>query len=247
MEKEKVKKGLDKRYFGKLAEEYDDIRLKDAREKDIFERETEIVTSFLKKSEKGRILDVACGTGRVFPHYEKRIIYGVDISKDMLKKAKKRFPKAILKTASAEKIPYKNNMFSVAITSRFTCHTPYYKKAISEMTRVVKPGGSIIVDFPNKHSLSYFPTKIKLMTGKVKYYNLFKYSEVKEIAKENNLKIEEIKSKAFLPPRILPRSLHKITRFLNDNLADLFPRLSTPIYVRFIKLEENKKIDEILK
>ena len=235
--KEKIKKRLSTRYFKKEAKDYDEIRLKDFREKDIFAREIEIVRKFLKNSKKGLILDVACGTGRVFPFYENRQIYGVDISKDMLAKAKRRVPTAKTFVGDAEKLPFKSEMFSVVITSRFIMHTPEYEKAIKEMARVVKPGGSLIIDFPNLYSLSFFSTKIKLTLkiGRLKYYNLFTYGQIKKISKKNGLTIKEVESKAFFPPRILPENMHKFTKLLNSLFTRFLPLLSTPMYIRFEK------------
>ena len=203
MEKKKlVVDKLSKKYFNKIADSYDSSRIDDVRERDILNKEFKIVKRFLKKSKSGKILDIACGTGIVFPYYGDRAIYGVDISKDMLKYAKSRTPKAKLKIADAKNIPYKDNTFSVVITSRFICHTPEYEKIIKEMTRVVKPGGSLIIDFPNKYSLSIITTLIRLWTGKLAHYNLFSFSQIKKIAKSNNLKVEEVMAKAFIPPKI---------------------------------------------
>ena len=187
--KKKIKEELAKQYFGNPARDYDYKRTKDIRDCDVIEREIEITKKFLLNSKKGKILDVACGTGRLFPFYGKREIYGIDISKDMLKIAKKKFPGAKLVVSDAEKIPFKPNYFPVVITSKFIVHTPNYEKVIKEMNRVVQPGGSIIIDFPNKRSLSYLPTKMRLLTGELRYFNLFTFSKIKSIAKKYNLEI----------------------------------------------------------
>jgi ubiquinone/menaquinone biosynthesis C-methylase UbiE len=235
--KKKIKNRLDSRYFGIEAKEYDYSRVEDIRDRELFKKEAEIIKRFLKKCKKGAVLDVACGTGRLFPYYGKRIIYGIDISKDMLKIAKKRGKKAKLKVADAENIPYSSNKFPVVITSRFICHTPYYEKAIKEMARVTRPGGCILIDFPNKHSLTYFTTKIRLALRKLKYYNLFTYPQIKKLAEKNNLEIKDIKTKAFFPTKIFPKKFHKLSKKLNEKLAQLFPYLSNPLHVRFEKKE----------
>lgn len=237
-EKTNVRNRLSKRYFGKEVENYETSRLADARDRDVFQREVDIVQGFLKNSLNGPLLDVACGTGRVFPYYGDREIYGIDISKDMLKIAKKRKPSARLKVSDAEKIPYTDNKFSVVITSRFIMHTPEYEKVISEMSRVVKKGGSLIVDFPNKFSLSYFTTKYRLKnkSGTLRYFNLFTYSQIRDIAKKNNLQIVEVKAKTFVPAKILPEKLHNLTKKINHLLSSAFPLISTPLYIRFVKI-----------
>lgn len=236
--KEEVKKKLAEHYHGKEADIYDKERLQDIRTRDIFDRDMEIIKKFLSNSKKGKLLDVACGTGRAFPFYIGREIYGVDISKDMLEQAEKLKIKTKikeLKVCDAEKLPYKNETFSVSIASRFICHTPNYRNVIKEMTRVTKKGGSIIIEFPNKYSISYLPTKLRLLTGKLRNYNLFSSKDIKKIAQENNLKIAEKEAKVFITPKAFPKRFHEKVRRLNKGLVKLFPGLSYPHYVRFVK------------
>tara|TARA_Y100000310_G_scaffold315808_1_gene366802 strand:+ start:189 stop:902 length:714 start_codon:yes stop_codon:yes gene_type:complete len=233
--KEIVKGNLSRKYFSKIADSYDSSRVSDIREVDLHNKEFEIVREFLGMSKKGKILDVACGTGAVFSHYGDREIYGIDISKDMLKHAKDKHPKAKLKIANAENIPYSDGTFSVVITSRFICHTPEYREVIKDMARVVKKDGSLIIDFPNKYSLSMVSTIIRLWTGKLAHYNMFSFSEIKKIARANNLRVKNVKSKVFIPPKILPKQLYGLVKNLNNGLSKTFPLLSTPIYVRFEK------------
>lgn len=238
MEKNKIVERLSNRYFGDEVKVYEETRLEDKRDRDVFSREIEIVKKFLSDSINGPLLDVACGTGRVMPHYGKREISGIDISKDMLKIAKKRKPSAKLKVADATEIPYDDETFSVCITSRFLMHTPDYSIILREMARVTKKGGSIIADFPNKNSLSYFTTKYRLYRkiGDLKFFNLFSYSEIEKLAKKNNLKVMDIQAKTFLPAKILPVKFSNFTKFLNRFFVNLFPKISTPMYVRFVKI-----------
>jgi len=233
--KEIIKSKLSKKYFKETANRYDYARNSDSREVELQKDEFEIIRKFLNNSKPGKILDVACGTGVYFHVYKDREIHGVDISKDMLKYAKLRNPKAILKVANAEKLPYKDSTFSAVISSRFICHTPEYKKIIKEINRVTVKGGSIILDFPNKYCLSAITTKIRLLLGKLAYYNLISYNEIKKIAKNNNLKIVGIKSKVFFPPKTLPKKYYHLIRNLNNKISHKNNLFCTPLYVHFIK------------
>ncbi len=233
---QEIKKKLDKHYSGETALRYNFARLNDIRQKDVLDREGKIIESFLSGVDsRGKILDVACGTGIMFKHYGARKIYGVDISEDMLKIAKKSYPSAKLVKSEAEKLPFPNNTFSVVISSKFLCHTPNYKKIVTEMVRVTKPGGFLILDFFNKHSFSYPTTKLRLMTGKLRHFNLLSYSDVKKLAKKNSLEIKEIRSKVFLPIKLFPKSAHKTSYKLNSLLANRLPKVSTPMYFLFRK------------
>jgi ubiquinone/menaquinone biosynthesis C-methylase UbiE len=233
--KAEVKNKLGKFYTGKIAQTYDYARINDIRQKEALDREATIIRSFLNKTPKGKILDVACGTGIMFDNYKGREIYGVDISQDMLRIAQDKYPEAKLTKADAENLPFPDNYFSAAITSRFICHIPNYRKVISEISRVVRPGGTIIIDFFNKHSLALPATKMRLATGRLRHFNLFSHGDLLKIARSNNLEIREIRSKVFFPLKMFPRSLHSLSKKINDRLAENFPRLSSPMYVMFVK------------
>ena len=233
--KEKLKQKLSNKYFSEIANRYDSARNSDFREVELQKDEFNIISNFLKTSKPGKVLDVACGTGAYMHIYKGREVHGVDISKDMLKYAKLKNPKANLKVANAESLPYKDGEFSVVTSARFICHTPEYKKIIREMTRVTSKGGSIILDFPNKYSLSAITTKIRLMLGKLSYYNLISLNEIKELAKSNNLKIVSIKSKVFFPPKLLPSFCYPLLRYLNNKFSSMTNIFCTPLYVHFVK------------
>lgn len=95
-------------------------------------------------------LDLGCGTGAViqailqsFP--EKRV-YGIDISENMLQKAKEKLKdKASLTLGDSEHLPYANEMFDVVYCNDSFHHYPAPEKVIAEVYRVLKPTGSFII------------------------------------------------------------------------------------------------------
>lgn len=233
--KKLIKKQLAQQYFGKETADYDSARSSTPGRKYIVERKVEIMKKLLFKSGGKNILDVACGTGRFFPFYGKRKICGVDISEDQLKEAKKKAPKAMLLVADAEKLPFKENMFDTVITSQFVEHIPQYKQVIKEMVRVCKKGGSIIIDFPNKLSFTYFPTKIRILTGKLRYLNLFTKTKIKQIAKDFNLEIKDWEHTVVVTPNIFPGFMLPAVKKLNKGLLKIAPQLGYLHFVRFVK------------
>jgi len=231
----KIKEQLAQQYFGKETKEYDFARSSTPRGKYIVEIKQKIMKKFLEKSKGKNILDVACGTGRFFHLYGNRKIYGIDISKDQLDEAKRKNPKAILKVADAEKLPFKDGFFDVVITSQFIEHIPQYKKVIKEMKRVCKPGGNLIIDFPNKLSLTYIPTKIRILTGKLRHLNLFTKNQIKQLAKELNLKIRDYENTVIITPNIFPSFMLPVIRKLNSVLIKICPQFGYLHFVRFEK------------
>ena len=233
MSKKKDKDFLDKYYTGKEAELYDYKReRKDIRRFAEVKKQIENTRELLKNLPETNILDVACGTGRYFKLYGKRKIYGIDISKDMLELAKKADKKAILKVSDADNIPYPDKTFDVVITSQFIQHAPYYLNVLKEMKRVCKKNGYIIVDFPNKYSLSYAFRKVKGFLGFAKRsYNFFTMREIEKLAEKLNLEIVEVRKTIIITPVLFPKSMVKISSKLNNFLITLFPGLTYKNYV----------------
>ncbi|MEM2102774.1 MAG: methyltransferase domain-containing protein, partial [Candidatus Bathyarchaeia archaeon] len=98
-----------------------------------------------------KVLDVATGTGKqAFAFARKGYdVVGVDLSRDMLKVAKKnnKHENAQLAIADARDMPFANSLFDVACVSFALHDVPLAakKKVLKEMARVAKPNGVIVV------------------------------------------------------------------------------------------------------
>jgi ubiquinone/menaquinone biosynthesis C-methylase UbiE len=103
-----------------------------------------------------KILDVGCGKGGMVRILSKlgAQVHGIDISKELLKEAKK-IPLATIKIGSATDIPYPDDTFDYVISNEVIEHVPSTEKAIKEMSRVVKKGGKIILIDKNRWSLHH--------------------------------------------------------------------------------------------
>lgn len=102
------------------------------------------------------ILEVACGTGVVFEKVVKLNPngknIGIDISPDMLKKAKKRLTKYKnanyqLKEGNALKLEFEDNSFDILINNFMVDLMPSdtFDKISNEFFRVIKPDGTIVI------------------------------------------------------------------------------------------------------
>lgn len=134
MEKERVIT-----FFDKLASQWDSNQ----------ERNEAVIGFILDKGEifKGkRVLDIACGTGILFPDYVQRgvNVTGVDISKEMLKIAKDKFPCAELICADAEEYSFDDAYDAVMIYNAFP-HFPNPEKLIENLSMALKYGGRLTV------------------------------------------------------------------------------------------------------
>ena len=99
-----------------------------------------------------QILDVGCGTGelisRLSDHSDTIGLHGIDISADMIETAtsKSRVKKNVrFKIGDVEDLPYENGAFDIVTCSHSFHHYPDQKKAVSEMHRVLKDNGKLII------------------------------------------------------------------------------------------------------
>lgn len=109
----------------------------------------EIISFILDKgeiTEGKRVLDIACGTGVLFPDYisRKAEVTGVDISSEMLQIAKKKFPDIELICADAEEYAFTKDYDAVMIYNAFP-HFPQPEKLIENLSEALKKGGRLTV------------------------------------------------------------------------------------------------------
>lgn len=103
---------------------------------------------YLKEGDK--ILDLGCGSGRdsIFLAKQGYDVWGIDISKEAIKKAKENFQAKNLHflVANAENLPFEDEFFD-AIYSRWVLQFVPLKKAASEIFRVLKNNGIAFIAF----------------------------------------------------------------------------------------------------
>jgi ubiquinone/menaquinone biosynthesis C-methylase UbiE len=99
---------------------------------------------------KGRVLEVAVGTGRNFDFYSRGVgITGVDLSPDMLDIARRHATDLDLEVdlcvAAAEALPFDDDSFDTAVCTLSLCTIPDPAASIAEMKRVLRPGGQLLL------------------------------------------------------------------------------------------------------
>jgi ubiquinone/menaquinone biosynthesis C-methylase UbiE len=100
------------------------------------------------------VLDISCGTGLVtFPAAEVvqpgGSVTGADLSEGMIKKSKseqkqKEIDNVFFQRMDAEVLDFTDNTFDAIICSLGLMYFPHPEKAVSEMYRVLKPGGRAV-------------------------------------------------------------------------------------------------------
>lgn len=101
-------------------------------------------------SARGLVLEVGVGSGLNLPLYGSAVtrVVGLDPSLDLLRLASKRAADAIvpvlLLRASAENLPVADAVFDTIVMTWTLCSIPNPMAALTEMRRVLRPGGRLI-------------------------------------------------------------------------------------------------------
>lgn len=98
----------------------------------------------------GDTLEVAIGTGLNLPHYPAEVrLMGLDLSPEMLELARSRAAQlgrtVELKEGDAQELPFHDASFDTVVCTYSLCNVPDETRAISEMKRVLRPAGRLIL------------------------------------------------------------------------------------------------------
>ncbi len=194
------------------AETYDRIRFDSFKGKLADRREKKIIGKFLKDLPKGSlVLDLACGTGRIaeFLLSQGHRVWGVDISKEMLKVAEEKlssFGKSVnFYQAEAENLPFEKKLFDSATCIKLLGHIPPETriKILQELKRVTK--GSLVVAYYLSGPIANAKRKIrKFITGnKAPWYPISRKCLKEEITLANLRILKEKPVLAFVSETLI--------------------------------------------
>lgn len=141
------------RYYDAFAKNYEAQRGSRSRG-GYHELVDELEAEFVRRFATGKdVLEVGCGTGLVLSRIAgfARCARGVDLSPRMLDLARDK--QLDVQLASATDLPFEDDTFDVSCSFKVLAHIEDIEKALSEMTRVVRPGGYVIAEFYNPWSL----------------------------------------------------------------------------------------------
>jgi tRNA (uracil-5-)-methyltransferase TRM9 len=183
-----------KQVWDSIAKEWNDFRQKPVPE----------VVEFLKK-QKGKVLDLGCGSGRHLAEIKNGKMFLVDFSKEMIKYAKENAKKkkilADFIVSDSTNLPFKDNFFDSAIAiASIHCieGEKNRKKTFKELYRVLKLKSKAMMTVWNKNSVWFKNSgkdkKIKWREKGERYYYLYDELEILELLKEVGFKIKGVKS-----------------------------------------------------
>ncbi len=93
------------------------------------------------------VLDVACGTGVLFPDYQRRgvaSLTGIDLSPEMAARAREKYPWAAVLCGDAEETDFFRQFDAVVIYNAFP-HFPQPERLLERLCGALRPGGRLTV------------------------------------------------------------------------------------------------------
>lgn len=172
------------------------------------------------------ILDVGCGTGKGQDAFGRfGTVYGVDFSQDALEFCHQRGLERIAR-ANAEALPLQNEKFDVVVTLDTIEHVPDDYKAISEIARVLKPGGILLINVPAYQWL-WGPHDVALM-----HHRRYSRTQLKKLLESNGFRIERLTYHIFFlfPLVVLSRLLSKLKKGEPDAKLPSIPKWIESIF-----------------
>jgi 2-polyprenyl-3-methyl-5-hydroxy-6-metoxy-1,4-benzoquinol methylase len=106
-------------------------------------------------SPQTRLVELGCGQGPLLRHLarEKLLpeenIYGVDQSRTAVDFLKRTLPRAHIDTGDIYRLPYAKDSFDVSLLMETIEHLEEPALALSQIFGVLKPGGRLLVSYPN--------------------------------------------------------------------------------------------------
>lgn len=112
-----------------------------------------VIKQHIPHDEKIKLLDFGCGkgtiTGEIIAMNPRADITGVDVSQEALDFISKKFKKQkFYKIEDGGKLPFKDNTFDFIIASDVLEHVYDTENAFTELARILKPGGRILISVP---------------------------------------------------------------------------------------------------
>lgn len=214
------------------------------------------VLSYLNPQAGELILDVGCGNARdLIPVLKKGSkVVGVDISSQMIEEARHELASSALggyelKVGDATHLDFPDAYFDKVIASEIIEHIPDWQQSLSEIHRVLKTKGELVISAPNRHSWYGFDRYIifeKILRKQWDHpYDHWKtYTELERALTACGYAITAKRGICYMPgfiipyfvlPRLMKRMLVSMVKRIEMKFSYLFPIHGYMICIKAMK------------
>lgn len=158
-------KAKQKEFYDSYCEDFDDAELwkisgvENKYRQRFMMRRAALMAKVAGLNSSSVVLEVGCGTGNYTWHWldSSMSIYGLDLSKGMLRNAARKIDsdKLILIQADAEQLPFKDSCFDAVLSINTLEHLDNILQALTEMKRCCNNGGCIVVSTENDSHMRF--------------------------------------------------------------------------------------------
>ncbi len=126
------------------------------------------LVSAIEKSNDKKILEVGCGNGKLFKGLnlaQKSNYYGMEVSERVISINKSNYPEANWICGQVYSLPFEDSFFDNVVSFYVLEHLVYPERALAEMMRVLKKGGSLVLVFPDFIETKRLPSQFLGLSG----------------------------------------------------------------------------------
>jgi len=203
----------------------------------------ELLDKDLSKDKK--ILDIGCGPAVYSSDLLNRgyEVWGLDISDKMIEKAKELLKvhpclgKMHFRVGVPDNLEFEDNYFDEVIAIGIVAYIEDIKLALSEINRVLKPGGRVIFQFSTKYSPDEIDNKLREAVKKLMLRNRY--------TKERDFILRHYRPKTFnrlCQEAGFNKVAHRYYAFYTTTLARFFPAFMLKLSEMFEKNNESNII-----
>ncbi len=210
-------------FYDKDSSGYDKLR-----QSNYFKFLNQTEAEIVKKVSKNKdTLEVGCGTGLIMEELKDHVksITGVDLSSEMVAKTSTKGLNAT--KANAESLPFDDESFDVVYSFKVFAHVNDGSKVLKEASRVVKPGGWVIIEFYNRYGVEHLTALLsrRFKDVQTRYDTLSKFKAMLP----NDLSIEAKEGIRIISPTaylfsipIISKIIVAVERFLSKTFLKYF-------------------------
>lgn len=213
-----------------------------------------MVVELLQPKRGERILDVGCGNGRDLIALAAIgcNCVAIDYSEVMVAEARHVLATATsavyLNVGDATQLGFKDGQFDKVFASEVIEHIPDWRRAVSEMRRVLKPGGILVITTPNRRSWYGFDRYVLLeRLLRIRWKHPFDEwktrDEVASALSDAGMRLETVAGVCYAPgiltyrlPRVIQRGIVGMTSLIERSFSRMLAAHGYMLALRAVKL-----------